>query len=446
MTIPVKKVAILGAGIAGLACAWFLKKQFKDRVDITLFEKQNRVGGWLRSCREQGFFFEYGPRSIRGNDCEALLQLVREVGLENQLIEADKCASSRFLYLNGSLQQVPNSLWQVIGSPLTRPLLLDLIKEPWKPTAKTADESIASFFSRRFSSAVVERFIDPLIRGIYAGNPEQLSMRACFPSLWELEQKEGSLLWGGIKQRFAQRKNKEKPRSLLSFKDGLETLPAKIADQLDANIQLATLIDRIEYNREGTSLHFGHESHSFDHVISTISASAFAALVPDTKLSILLGKIPHTSVAIVPLAWHRAVNPFKGFGYLVPASQQEEILGAVFDSSAFPLQNGKLNETRLTVMIGNEGCATKTQDELIEIAKRSVKKHLGIISPPDFASAFVAQDAIPQYPVGHAELLKQIEKEAALYPSLTLSGISYRGVSVNHAILQSQRLAENFSL
>lgn len=366
---------------------------------MTIFEKEKRVGGWIQTRVIDGFLFEGGPRSIRLSDGEATLELIRELGLEDQILYASKSAKNRYLLHQGQLKK-PFS-W-----PLFKRVLPALFHDLFAGPSGLEDESVHAFFSRRFSPFVADQFIDPLMKGIYAGDSRQLSIKAAFPEI-----KDRSLI---LQSLF-----KKKKKGIVTLKGGMEELTKKLGDLLKDNIQ------------------FGVKpvGGDFEHVISTVPAYALAEFFPGTRFQELLQQIPFSTVGVVHLGYHQRVHPYEGFGYLVPSSEKEKVLGVIFDSSVFPEQNLTSEATRLTVMIQGD------HQNLEEIAKEAVKRHLGLAAKPDICYSYTAKRAIPQYPVGFLSLLKQINKEKENYPHLYLLGTSFHGVSVNKAIGAAKNLS-----
>ncbi len=361
---------ILGGGITGLSAAWHIKKR-DPRAKITLLEKENRLGGWIRTSHEGGFLFEKGPRTFQLGRSPHLLELIRELGLE--IIESDPAAKKRFILHKGKLRTPESQIFTLIPY---------LIRELFVRPTKSQDESIYDFASRRFSPKIAEMFFDPLALGIYAGDIRKLSIRSCFPTLYEWEQKKGSILKG----LFSSPKTAQ---GLFTLKGGMETLIHALEKKLNIDIILNCPVETIKEQEVITP----GKTFSADRIIS--------ALPP---------KIPRKSIWVVNIAFDRDVLSKKGFGYLVPTKEKESLLGCIFDSAIFPEQ-GRM--TRLTAMVRAE------EKEPLESALNALNRHLGINAAPAYSSAFFAKEAIAQPEVG--------------------SGYT-EGVSVDACIQRGQRL------
>jgi oxygen-dependent protoporphyrinogen oxidase len=446
----VRHVIILGAGISGLATAWFLKKHFGSRIQITLLEKEARLGGWIQTVQNGDFLFEQGPRSCRtkGSGRE-MLHLVEGLGLQDQLIAAHSSARQRFIYRKGRLQGLPRKPLEFPFSPVMKGWMGALWLDWTASKSAEEDESVEAFFTRRLGKEWCNRLADPFMSGIYAGDIRKLSMRSCLPLLWQWEGEYGSLLKGAWKHP------KKKPastpfvrqwerESLFSFKGGMETVIDALGDQLEGEINLLSEAESIDCRTEGVVIRLaGGKELKADHLISTVPAQAFASLAApfNDVLSRNLNALPYATVQVVNLGYRQPVLKRKGFGYLIPSEENDSILGCVWDSSVFPQQNRHPNETRLTVMIGgtrNSAVESYTDKNGLEIALEAMERQLGISAMPDAIQIKFAKQAIPQYAVGHWAWCELIQKQLADMPRLTLTGSAFHGVSLNDCVARAQ--------
>lgn len=432
------KIAILGGGISGLSLAWFLKKKFEEKINISIFEARQKLGGWIQTEQIDQFLFETGPRSLRGS--KETLELCRELSLE--LIEADPSSKKRFLYIDKRLQEIPSSLVSFALNPLTRKVFFALLKESFISKGDLEEESIAAFFDRRLGENIRKRFVDPFISGIYAGDAELLSMPSCLPSLWQDEKKFGSLVKAALSRIF-----EKKAEGIFSLKQGLGNLIASLESRLSARICLNTPIQRIEFLQANAKLHFKNgNTEIFDRIFSTISASSLASLIdPSLNIFSLLKKSRSAGIATVNLGFDRSVLNKAGFGYLIPKTEGESILGTVFDSQVFPQQNKAKNETRMTVMLGgarNPDLLNLSDLQLENLARQAIAKHLGIFQKPKALLIRRHINAIAQYHLGHHAWLTDLQKELKKIPLLSLIGNSYYGVSVNDCVKMAKKLAD----
>ncbi len=348
------KIVIVGGGITGLSAAWFLNKRYGKNAKITLLEKTNRLGGWIQTDYEKGLLFERGPRTFQFGKCETLLKLIQQLGLT--VIRSDPTANKRYLFHQGRLRSMGSFI------PLLFPYA---IRELFLPRGKGDDESIYDFASRRFSPKIADTLFDPLTLGVYAGDIRKLSIRACFPTLFNWEKEKGSVIRGLFSAP-------KREKGLFTLQNGMQTLIDELQKQLPIEIVLNCKAEVIKDNE----VLAGGKIWTADLVIR--------ALPPE---------IPAKSIWVVNLAFHGKGLSKKGFGYLVPSQEKESVLGAIFDSSIFPQQNGS-DETRMTVMVREE------EKKPLEAALRGVERHLKIRDKPFYSSVFYAQKAIPQFEVG----------------------------------------------
>lgn len=451
-----KSVVILGAGISGLTAAWYLKKRYGPSIELIILEKSDRAGGWIRTLRDKDFLFELGPRSCRpkGNG-KFTLELIEELGLEKEVITGDPQAHKRYLFWNGRLHCLPHGFISFLTSPLTKGILRAFFQDLRTPKNRAGDESIYDFIHRRFGSALAERFVDPLVSGIYAGDIRRLSVRSCFPMLVEAEETYGSVLKGlFLKKKSSPASSspliaKMEKEPLFSFKDGMETLTQSLASRLQPHIRYGCQIEKIIPQPDGLQIRMHDQTtlHA-DRLYSCIPASALGEMLSEesSALSAHLSKITSASVVTINLGYRRPVLKHRGFGHLIPHSEKNDILGVVWDSSVFPGQNRSAQETRLTVMMGGtvrQDLMDLNDEKLEEIALAGVADQLGIHERPDSIVLTKAKEAIPQYLVNYKERLDRINRLAQEFsPSLTLLGNSFHGVAVNDCVAHARQTIE----
>lgn len=447
-----KRVAILGAGISGLSLGWYLKKKFQDDITLTILEKSGRPGGWISTHRQDSYLFERGPRSCRSKGSGAAsLSLIKELGLADQVITGSSDAHVRYLYYQQKLMPLPSNLWQALFSPLMRGVWAALLCEPFVSKACVQDETIGDFFRRRFNQAVATRFIDPMTTGIYAGDIEKLSIRSCYPKLWQWEQESGSLIRALLTSK------RELPSDpfireiqkhpLFSLREGLETLPKTIAQKLEGQILYHAEVKKLQRHGAGFLIQTTSGDLDADVVISTLPAYAVGAVISNPRMLMLLNKVKATSVVAINVGYKGRVLPKSGFGYLIPSKEKESILGVVFDSCIFPEQNHHPDETRMTVMMGgahHPHLFELEESSLVGLALDGLRKHLGIVARPDTLSILKAQNAIPEYPVGFFDDCRELETESKAYhPHFHILGSSFCGAAINDCIQNASNFVNN---
>lgn len=407
--IPSKNIIILGGGISGLSCAFFLKKQ---GFNVTLLEKSCRCGGWIQTQHKEGFLFELGPRSFRSSGKgKATLGLIYELNLQNFLIKAK--AKKRYLYLHQRL--TPFSL-----SLLFKCKFFQTCYREWKcPLSSLEDETIGDFFRRRFNDEITETFIDPLVHGIFGGDKNTLSVRSCFPQFYQWEKNYGSLLKGMLRER--------EPSTLFSLAEGMELLPKTLAEKLKEHIIYRTDAKRIYREKEKICVETTEKVYTADHLIAAIPSFALPPLVPE----FCDHKLPFLSLTCVHIGFKNLTWEKKGFGYLVPSKEKEEILGMTWDSKIFPQKHNLPTFCVMLKGIFNEASA-------LELTKRALSKHLNIQQDPTIVHVHVTKQAIPQYPIGHYASFQDL-------PNISLLGNSYHGVGINDCVAQAKSLSQKLA-
>ena len=457
-------VVVIGAGISGLVCAYRLKAL---GVDVALIEKSNRVGGVIQSERIDGFLIERGPNSSQGT--EELLALVEELGIMSELAEGDPKAPA-YVFFRGRLHRVPSSPGSFIKSQLlSLSGKLRIFREPFVPVRRSdSEESVASFARRRIGREAAERMVAPFVSGIYAGDAERLSVQAAFPRLANLETSYGGLFRGTFAKALEARRAKKAAsavldkaaptrRRLCSFRSGMGFLTNTLASKLGED--LFTGCEGLRVERAADSVGFdvafarGNNNQSLvcDRIIIATPANIASSLAApfSAELSRLLGEIEYPPLSIVSLAYDQGSvrTPLDGFGFLVPPSENLNILGCVWNSSLFKdrAPNGK---ALITAFIGgarNPGAARLADDELVSIVHNELQRVLGISSDPRVVAITRYERSIPQYNLGHFRRVQLIQKLQSDLDGLTLIGNYLHGVSTGDCIKEADRIAREIA-
>ena len=439
-----KRVIILGAGISGLTTAWHLG-QTGVPLDIIILEKSARFGGWLHTDHTTGFHFEKGPRTFKVDKCPSMMSLIAELGLQKEVIWSEARPHHRYLWHEGELHRFPTNPISFLFSPLTKGFIRALLSE-WRRPAKNGDETVWEFVVRRFNYDVARLFFDPMVVGIFGGDIRQISVRACFPKLKAWEEQFGSVT-KGFYERLKAKRNEPKYSSdvegipmsaMFSFKQGMEQLPQAIVSQISAPIHYRQNVTDILFEGDQIIVQTDKEQFVADYLFSALpvkeTGKLFEKHIPDVASEFL--KIPSCSVAVVNFGYDAQVLPVQGFGYLTPTYAHEEILGVVFDSSVFLEHNRKVEETRLTIKLEDLGFS---EEKYIDAALRGIRRHLGISRMPKSMSFKYAASAIPQYGVGHLEMMADLKNRfRSKLPSCHLVGNYLSGVSVDSCVARAK--------
>src|SRR6202789_1016180 len=251
--IEMKPVAIIGAGITGLTTAFYLKRR---GVPVTVYEADGRAGGVIQSLRQDGFLAEYGPNTILETS-PIIAQLIRDAGLQSRRMNSDPQAEARYVVRGRRPVAMPSSQLGIFTSELlSAKAKFALMREPFVPARRDGvEESIAEFVTRRLSREFLDRMVDALVAGIYAGDPDKLSMPHAFPRLKALEDKYGSLIKGQMAGARERKKTGEISRDRapkVSFDEGLQVLPDALAAQLGESLKLNTPVTKLQAQIGGT--------------------------------------------------------------------------------------------------------------------------------------------------------------------------------------------------
>jgi protoporphyrinogen/coproporphyrinogen III oxidase len=453
----VPHVVVVGGGIAGLTVAHRLTRDAGDRaIEVTVLEADDRLGGTIYSAHVDGYVCEHGPQAILDNSPDTLT-LIRELGLKT--VASAPTSRRRYLFRGGHLREVPRSpLSALTSGVLSWKGKLRLAGEPLiRPTA-AEDEAIAAFAARRIGPEAAQALVDPMVSGIYAGDAAQLSMRAAFPAIWQLERDHGSLLRGMFAQRGRRRSSSSSaPRlgRLVSFAEGIEALPAALARALGARVRIRSRVTGLERiaasggHSDGSwhvSIGNGGELDA-DHVVIAGHPAMASGLTRgfDPELGALLDAIPSAPVAVIALGYTRSaiLHPLDGFGFLVPRSEGLRTLGVLWESSIFPAR-APLDHVLLRVMIGgahDPSAVALDDDTLLAIARDDLQRALGISAAPALTYVVRHSTGIPQCTLGHPARMARLEAALGRWPGLHLTGWGYRGVSINSGIAEASAVA-----
>lgn len=420
-----KQVVVLGAGISGLASAWYLSKKNQD-YDLILLEKEQVPGGCIRTDFFQEQVIERGPRIFKGSKNTDFLEFIHEIGFSEEIITSSEKAKARYICLEGKLQKVFSANWRF--------LLLALLQE-WKKPCEQEDESIWNFACRRFGVKIAEQVFDPLAIGIYAGDIRKLSIQSCFPVLKKWEREKKSVTLGALSALFSRKKSS---LPFFSFQKGGGSFIEKLVKQAPFSIEYGKNVREIIKEADKIRVVCDDRTYEADHVVVALNAKAAADLFckPFPDLSLHLNKIAYESLTSVYVSWDKPVLSFPGLGYLVPSQEKEDILGVLFDSNLFPFQSS-FSGTKMTVMLKGE----PSQEEIVCLVNRACTRHLHIDTAPNCLSSKGYKYGIPQYFVGHDKLVQAINEKT---PSqVTLVGNYLEGVSVNDCVALARKKMES---
>lgn len=448
MTLHVPAL-VVGGGISGLVCAYALRKA---GVAAQLLEASPRPGGVIHSERREGYLLELGPQSFSGTP--QLRALCAELGIETDLVQAPPRAP-RYVLVDGALRPVPLNppallMSSLLSAATKRSMARDLFGHSQPPEQ---DESVASFVRRKFSAELLDKLAGPFISGIYAGDPERLSLRSAFPQLHEAEKSAGSVIRGMKRAGKTDKQRREQP-ALFSFREGNETLIRALGAGLGAALRLSTEV--VEVQRDPAAGTFELKIHSSsqeetittDHLLLATPTDVAGRLLLNINPAFapLLSAVEYAPVAIISLGYQQSDvgNPLAGFGFLVPRSAGLRVLGTVWNSSLFPgrAPDGHVLLTSFVGGANDPQAVSLSPANLVSLVHDEIVPLLAIRQAPAFSNVTIHPWALPQYNLGHSERLAALEELRRKSPKLWLAGNYLRGPSIGACVEQSLAVAE----
>ncbi len=479
-----KRIFVIGGGISGLATAFRLQQRFRERgvqVDLKLLEAEERLGGKIRSEEKDGYLLEWGPNGFLDNKPDTLA-LCRALGIEGDLSPSSDQARKRYVFSEGRLHRVPETPGPFFRSPLLSPKgRLRILKEPLAPaTPPGTDTSIAEFGRRRLGREAADKLLDPMVSGIFAGDPALLSLASCFPRILELEQQYGSLFRAMMslqKEKKKQEKRsreqgeqgtegKEKAKSpggpagpggtLTSFAAGMEHLIRIRRQRLGEAVQNRSVVTSLVPETMGDAtryriqyLHQGVErEEQADVVVLAVPANEAGRILAglDSRVRTLLDEIPYAPLAVVGLGFpeREAPGSLDGFGFLIPYAEKTPVMGSLWTSSIFSgrAPSGHVFTRNMVGGWRNAWASTCDDGTLTGLVFEILEKALGNRGRAAFQRIVRHTHAIPLYTVGHGQRLQEVDRLLEGYPGLYLTGNAFRGVALNDCSREALRVAK----
>ena len=461
-----RRIVIVGGGIAGLSAAYYMSKDVQEPVAISLLEASKYWGGKLVTERQDDFVIEGGPDTFIVTKPWAL-DLCRQLGIDGRLKGTNPEHKNTYILHTGRLHPLPGGLTMMIPTEFTPMIRTGLLSWPAKarmgadflipPAARNGDESLGAFVTRRLGRQAYERLIEPLMSGIYAGDGDLLSLQATFPYLRDLELEYGGLVKGALalhrkRIRSQLRKNGgtvpgTTPGSRSIFLTPQRGL-AEIVEALLANLQtsgvrlrLNTGVTNIERMAKGYRLRLrdGERIEADGLILATpayVTSDLLKGFAPE--LAAELKAIEYATTATVTLAYRESDlgRPLDGYGYVIPRSEGRQALACTWTSTKFP-HRAPRGYALLRVFIGRAGQEDDLawdEDSLLEIARQELRSTLNILAEPVLKRVFIWDKAMPQYNLGHPTRLERIRAGMEPFPSLALAGNGYSGIGIPDCI------------
>lgn len=455
-------IIIIGAGISGMATAAFLRQHGKKPI---VLEKNYEPGGVMKTIIDGEYVFDMGSNSSIEKNF-SIQRLISYLGIEDQKIEAKREASKRYILKNDQLHPIAGPKDALTTSLISAKAKWKALGEfRRKPKTTSDDESLASFVRRRLGSEILDYIVNPVIAGIYAGDPNTISMKANFPEMAELEQKYGSVLKGMIKKRKQQKKDnpsaatEPKPsKNIYSFKQGMQFLPKTIAAQMSDDIRFGAEITNISKTENQTYLvsyiQQGKDKQiEANQVVSTAPAYSAAEYLKnlDAELSKHLSRIYYPPVIVMNLVYDQ--NQFDekrkldSFGFLIPEKEGKSYLGAIW-SSVFFQNRAPEGKHSFTVMIGGSRMPALLEQDYHRVmhqAQLEFEFIMKITGRPLKKRHIIWSKAIPQYQMNYTDFYAEAQRFEAQNGGFYISGNYRGGFSTADCIENAEKIAEKIA-
>jgi len=433
-------VAVIGAGITGLTAAYCLKQR---GCRVVVYEAGDRPGGVVKSERRDGFLVELGPSSMSAPG-PAVDRILSDLGLESSRVTASPAARTRYIVRRGKLVPLPLAPSELLTTRLlSNTAKLAVFGEPLiEPSESSMDESVAGFIRRRFNQEVLDYVVNPFLAGIYAGDPEQLSVRHAMPQLHALEREHGSVLKGFL--RAAQR-----PMVPISFRNGLQDITEALARELESELRLRAPVTQLRSGPKGWTVGAAFQGPElYDAVVYAAPAHSLDEIDLDltgaARLS-TLASIQYPPVAVVALGFSReqVSHSLDGFGFLSPEVERRRVLGVIFSSTLFP-ERAPEGQVLLTAFAGgarDPDLMMADPPTLVARVLDELRTLLGARGEPTFRGVQIWARAIPQYTLGYGRFKEIAEQTEQANPGLFLAGTYRDGISLASALGSGEQAA-----
>lgn len=450
---------IVGAGISGLTVAYFLRRA---GLGVFVLDPGDLPGGTMRTVTEGGWMVETGPNSAL-ETTPLFAEMFEGLGIAGERLYADASSDRRYILRNSVLHPLPmspgaflrSSLWSTRGK-------LRLLKEPFVGRA-SREETIAGFVRRRLGDEFLDYAINPFVAGVYAGDPEALSVRAAFPKLYALEERYGGLVRGMVLGARERKKRAEKAKDrarMFSFRDGMQTFPLALGRFLGEDIHLKSPVTSVERESAGggvpgfaVAYRDGCESRRVAAPRVVLAVPAYVAenfLRPfSAPLAGAFARVYYPPVAEVFLGYPASAmgRPLDGFGFLIPEKEHRRILGTIWSSALFP-GRAPQGHVALTTFVGGSRqplLAGLDDGALTDLVGGELRSLMGIRGDPSYVKIMRWEKAIPQYAPGHLGFVEEISALEKNVPGLYLCGNYRGGISVGDCLMSGEKLARRIA-
>ncbi|HLN00599.1 MAG TPA: protoporphyrinogen oxidase [Bryobacteraceae bacterium] len=446
-------VAIVGGGISGLSTAYYLSKA---GISSTLIESRPRLGGVIQTEHIQNCVVEAGPDSFISVKPWAM-DLIRELGMEDEVIGSNDHERVTYIRRRGRLVELPDGVQMLVPTKIFPMVTTPLVSWPTKvrmgleyfrrpETGGRADRSVAEFVEEHYGREAVDYLAEPLLAGIYGGDPAELSVTSVLPRFVEIEKRYGSLTRGVL----AERPKADGPRQPLfrTLRKGLGSLVDAVWKAAGQTTIVHGTVNAMERVRNGFRLQLAGDWLSADQVVLACEAHQAARLMPtvDARGAELLASIGYNSSITVALGFERSAvrEQMRGFGFLVPKRERRRLLACTWVGNKFP---HRVPETLavLRCFAGGDAAMAETDAALVFAMRQEIREIAAVRAEPLFSEVFRWPRSMAQYTVGHAERMVELDARMASQPGLYLAGNGYHGIGVPDCVRMGKQAAERIA-
>ena len=453
MALP--ETLIIGGGISGLSAAYY---RAKGGAASTILESRPRLGGVIQTEQVEGCTLEAGPDSFLSAK-PAALELIRELGLADDVIGSNDHLRVTFVRKNGRMVPLPDGLMMMVPTKILPLVTTSLVgwgtkirmgMELWRaPKPRSGDESVAEFVEEHYGKEAVDYLAEPLLSGVYGGDPRLLSVTSVLPRFVELAGKYGSLTRGVLASR-AQAKSNGPPAPLFrTLKGGLGQLVAAVTESIREKTQvLQARAETVERTASGFRVKVNGDWLDAQHLVLACEAHSAAALLAgvDARIAELLGGVGYSSSMVVALGFDAAdfARPPVGFGFLVPKKERRRLVACTWIGTKFShrVPAGKIVARCFVGGAGDAAALAESDETILATVTSELHEIAGFSAQPHFSRIFRWPRSMAQYPVGHPQHMAELETRVASIPGLHLAGNAYQGIGVPDCIRMGRAAAE----
>ncbi len=449
-----KRCAIVGAGISGLSAAYFLQ-QHSDAWEIHLYEAGLRVGGVIRTDHIEEAIIEAGPDSFLTQKKRAI-ELCKEVGLGDCLVGSNDSIRKTYIFHNGKLHVLPEGLFLMVPTKPYSFLATNLISWPGKFAAipdlflhpEEEDLSVAQFIEKRFGRDILELIAEPMLAGIYGADVSKLGLQAALPQIWEM-QKKGSLIRNLMRRKTPPSGGRgdpggRPPESLFTtLSGGMESLVNRLREKCTGiDLRLNSFVGAV-VKEDGF---WKINDHQYDIIVMATSSVPEIVSIHGPGIASLIRSVRRNSAIVVTMMFKGVRRD--GFGWLVPRDERRSVLACTYVSNKFPARS-RADRFLVRLFIGSDQAGfwlERSDDEIAREALSELKRIAGIEETPLFCKIYRWKDAMPEYGVGHKQLIETLEELRGKETGLYLTGNYFSGVGISDCVQHAETVVEEINI